>query len=442
MDKADGRADPGAAQVRSLPLGSWIFSTDDHLLESTDTFAGRVPGRYTDAAPHIVVDDDGGDAWVLGDELVPISFADGTASWTVDERPLLGVRWQAQQGLPDGATPQGPARTALERRDRGLVRVEEDFHPSVYDVDARIEAMDRDGVWTSVLIPSISFGFAGQRFSMLNDGDAGLAFVRAYNDWLAEEVQGRHPGRLIASQIPWFRDPEIAAAEVRKNAARGFKATLFAENPERFGFPSIHTGHWDPFFAACEETDTVLNVHLGTGLQPTPVSSDSPLPVLKASVAVNSSLSAFDWVFSGIAIRFPNIKVSFTEGGIDFVPLVYGRLETLTRDMLEGFWDEAISPAELLARNFWFAALFDVGAYSFLADRMPDHGMVETDFPHGDTMWPNSQEHFAGRLHGLTPEHRERFLLTNASSLYRHPIDGRPPATLATPVGATAGSVQ
>jgi predicted TIM-barrel fold metal-dependent hydrolase len=386
-------------------LGSWLFSTDDHLLEGSYTFEGRVPERYADRAPRIV-EHQGGSAWLIADTVVPITFGDAAGSWEVENRPGLEARWA------------------------GTVNVYEDFAPSVYDVDARIDAMDRDGVWASVLIPSITFGFAGQRLSWVDDPDAGLSFVRAYNDWLAEEVQGAYPDRLIASQIPWYRDADVAATEIRRNAERGFKATLFAENPERLGFPSIHSGYWDPFFDACAETATVINLHLGTGLKPTRVSSDSPMTVLKASNAVNSSLSAFDWVFSGIAVRFPDLRVSFTEGGIDFVPLVYGRLETMTADTLEGLWDMSIRPEEVFARNFWFSALYDIGAFQFIAEYMPDHGMVETDFPHGDTQWPRSRAHFAQRLRHLTIEQKEKFLLTNASALYRHPLSDMPQPTV------------
>ena len=333
----------------------------------------------------------------------------------MDELTAKGAGQAAQSS-------ETPVSAVECRMARGLVRVEEDFDPAVYNVHARVAAMDRDGVCTSVLIPSMTWGFAGQRFSLIQDAEAGLAFVRAYNDWLSEEVAGLYPDRFVPSAIPWLRDPEIAAHEIRRNAARGFKATLFPESPERFGFPSIHTRYWDPVWAACEDTETVLNVHLGTGFIPTPASSDSPLAVLKASFAANSTLSAFDWVFSGIAVRYPDIKVSFTEGGIDFVPLVYGRLDTLWEDSLDGSWDADLLPTEVFVRNFWFSALFDVGAYQFIAEHCPEHGMIETDYPHGDSLWPHSQEHFRARLACLAPEERDRWALTNASAPYRHPL--------------------
>jgi len=41
---------------------------------------------------------------------------------------------------------------------------------------------------------------------------------------------------------------------VRRNAERGFTAVTFSEAPHMLGLPSLHSGHWDPLMAACEET--------------------------------------------------------------------------------------------------------------------------------------------------------------------------------------------
>jgi predicted TIM-barrel fold metal-dependent hydrolase len=421
------------APTTSLPLKSWIFSTDDHLLETSCDFRSRVPAKFADEAPR-VVDHEGGDAWLINGTPVPFTFGDAGGRYVLGTQKRPGIRMKLQKELligydfgdEDAEQDQTPAGI---RRNQGLVRYAEDFQPGVYDVRARLSDMDADGVWVSVTIPSISFGFAGQRLSMGKDQELGLATVRAYNDWLHEQVAGANPERFVCSAIPWLADPVIGAEEIRKNAARGFTALLFPENPERFGLPSIHSGHWEPMLAACEETGTVLNVHLGTGLQSLRPSSDSPIVVGKSAFSVNSALSAFDLVFSGIPLRYPDIRISFTEGGIDFVPLVYGRLNSLgDEDLLD--WKADIRPGEAFLRNFWFAALVDIGAYDFLAKHCPDHMMLETDYPHGDTWWPGSQEYFAERLVNFTDEELSKIALKNAAALYRHEIPNVPTGTI------------
>src|SRR5207253_935293 len=141
----------------------------------------------------------------------------------------------------------------------------DEFRPSVSDGVARLRDMDVAGIWASLCFGSTIWGFAGTRFSKFRDAELGLACLRAYNDWMYEEWCGTDRARFIPSQLPWFRDPQVAADEIRRNAARGVHAVSFSENPEGLGFPSIYDADaWDPFFAACAETDTVVNLHVGS----------------------------------------------------------------------------------------------------------------------------------------------------------------------------------
>src|SRR4029078_13597170 len=81
---------------------------------------------------------------------------------------------------------------------------------------------------------------------------------------MGEEWCGDSGGRLIPLPIIPLWDVDLAAAEVRRNAARGARAVRFSEIPPHLGLPSIHSGYWDPFFRACEETHTVVCMHIGS----------------------------------------------------------------------------------------------------------------------------------------------------------------------------------
>ena len=63
--------------------------------------------------------------------------------------------------------------------------------------------------------------------------------------------------------LPLF-DVEEAAKEVHRLADKGCHAVTFSENPAGLGMPSIHSGQWDPLFAACSDTGTVLCCHVGS----------------------------------------------------------------------------------------------------------------------------------------------------------------------------------
>ena len=88
--------------------------------------------------------------------------------------------------------------------------------------------------------------------------------MRAWNDWHVEEWHGRAPERIIPCQLAYLCDAHLAAEEIRRNAERGVHAVTFPESPYRLGLPSLHSDYWDPFFAVCEETDTVVCLHAGS----------------------------------------------------------------------------------------------------------------------------------------------------------------------------------
>ena len=271
------RAD--AATVTFLPepqpREQWatIVSVDDHVVEPPDAFAGRVPQRFADAAPRIVEADDGGQAWLWNGQLLP------------------NVGFNAVVGRPPEELSFEPVR--FEHMRRGS-----------WDVNARLHDMDINGVWASVCFPSFLPGFVGQRLTLWPD-DEELAFatMRAYNDWHLDAWCGADPDRFIPNQIPWLRDP-VAADEIRRNAARGFKAVTFSEAPHLMGLPSLHTGYWDPFFAACEETETVICLHVGSSGTPT-TAPDAPPVTVGVLFFGYAMFAAVDWLYSKVPVRFP-----------------------------------------------------------------------------------------------------------------------------------------
>ncbi len=133
--------------------------------------------------------------------------------------------------------------------------------------------------------------------------------------------------------------------------------------------------------------------------------------------------SAVDWLYSMIPVRFPDIKIVLSEGGIGWVPAFIDRLDHMLKyHGLHGTWKGIeLSPAEVLRRNFWFCALDDPSA-SQLRDRIGvDHILMEADYPHADSTWPDTQDRrgAAGR-----PARRGHPQVTyeNAAALFRHPV--------------------
>ena len=88
--------------------------------------------------------------------------------------------------------------------------------------------MDLAGIWASVSFPSQITGFCGAVYSGCSDPELGKACVRAWNDWFAEEWREPYAERFVGLGIVYLADADEAAAEIRRNAARGFTGGVAA----------------------------------------------------------------------------------------------------------------------------------------------------------------------------------------------------------------------
>lgn len=373
-----------------------FVSVDDHLVEPPHVFKDRLPNHLKDSAPRVERGADGNDYWVFGADKVPLTSADALQSWDAKDWSLTKINF-------------------------------EQIRPGTYDVKERIRDMDIGGIDASLCFPSTIFGFAGQRFMRFEDEELGLASMIAYNDWMAEEWVGTDPTRMIACQVTWLKDVETAAKEILRNAERGFRAVAFTENPEKLDLPSLYSGYWDPFFAACEETETVVNIHVGSSSQTIVPSADSPPQVLGALFAVNGMAACLDWIYAQIPVKFPALRITLSEAGIGWVPMLLDHLRhqaPLYRPeaMGRGWAAVDMTPEEILRRNFWFSAYDGPLALKQRADIGVDRILLESDYPHFDSTWPDTQELVHSLIGDFSPGERDRLTHLNACELYGHTL--------------------
>ena len=267
---------------------------------------------------------------------------------------------------------------------------------AAYDIDARVADMDINGVWASLCFPSLVAGFCGSVFMRSDDPELGLACLRAWNDWHLEVWAGTYPERIIPLQLPWLADVDVAAEDVRANAERGFKAVSFPEFPAQLGLPAIFTDHWDPFFAACEETWTVVCLHTGASAWAPLPSPAPPFELLPTLFPVNALIAAAEWLWSGVPVRFPKLAHRHVGGG----HRVGSRCSPTGSTTSSPTRPQASSRstgrrtccrARCSERNFWFCTIDDPSMVALRDVIGVDHIMVESDYPHADSTWPDTQ---------------------------------------------------
>ena len=371
-----------------------LVSVDDHVVEPPDLFDGRLPAKYVDEAPKLVRKDSGIDVW----------------AYRGQELPNIGLN--AVAGRP-------PEEYAMDPTSFDQMR------PGCYDVHSRIKDMDANGVLGSMNFPSFP-QFCGQLFARtaLEDADLALALLRAYNDWHIESWCGAYPGRFIPLSLPPMWDPELMAEEVRRVAEMGCHAVTFSENPTHLGHPSIHSGHWDPFFAACEELETVVCVHIGSSSQMVITASDAPMDVLITLTPVNLVQAAADFVWSKVPQNFPKLKYALSEGGIGWIPYFRERID-YTYDR-HRYWTGqdmgSRSPSQVFDEQVICCWIDDPVGIEMRHKMNIDMITWECDYPHSDSTWPQSPEAFMKQVEaaGCSDVEIDKMSHLNAMRLFQY----------------------
>jgi predicted TIM-barrel fold metal-dependent hydrolase len=370
-----------------------FISVDDHLMEPPHTFEGRLPRKLQDRAPRVVETEEGHQIWVF------------------EEQPYFQVGFMCVAGRPREDHRVEPARF-------------DEVRPGCYRIDDRIKDMDIGGIWGSVNFPSGVTGFGGTLFSEAKDPELGLACVRAWNDWLFEEWHGSYPERIVPLGITFLADPERGAEEIRRNAKRGFTALTLPEQPHRQGLPPVFSDHWEPIIRACAETDTVMNLHVGSsGFAEMP--AGAPMMELGATQFGPMALaSCAEWLWSGWPAKYPELKIAMSEAGIGWVAGLIDRLDNIMArsGYGRGWPDPKISPSECLRRNFWFCMIDDPSTIVTRHTIGVENLLFESDYPHGDGTWPDTQAVIDRTIGHLPVDEIHKITHENAAKLYRHPL--------------------
>ena len=168
------------------------ISGDSHMEVDTANWTPRVPEQHRDRAPKLVRIDDDTDAW----------FIDGKQTRKANPADLYGGRGR-EHYLPSGVKYEGTPGTGSPQQ--------------------RMQEQDIDGVDAEVLFPAQATG--PKMWRMVDDDEAYLTIVRAYNDWLILNYCAENPDRLIGVTImPIIEDLDAHIEELKHCKEIGAKA--------------------------------------------------------------------------------------------------------------------------------------------------------------------------------------------------------------------------
>ena len=368
-----------------------LISVDDHIIEPPGLFNAHIPAKYKDRCPQMVIDDQS-----------------GLQTWAWEGGRSITAFINAVITLPKEEWGFDPATIAEVR-------------PGCWDVNLRVRDMDRNGVLASMCFPSFP-AFSGRYFAQVDDKQLAYASLRAYNDWAIDEWAGSHPGRFIPLTLPAIWDPQLAADEVRRVAKKGCTVVAFSEEPADLGFPDIHHGAWDPFFAACCDEDVTLAIHIAADATGLPGRETSPMDARLTVPTWAAIPTLANWLWSPTLQKFPGLRIALSEGGTSWIP---GFLDRMERHYENQTWTGADlggkSPTETFREHFLACYISDPSGL-LLRDAIGiDNIAFETDYPHSDCIFPGAPEDFWMRIQqaGVTTEEAAKIGYQNAARFLR-----------------------
>lgn len=287
-----------------------------------------------------------------------------------------------------------------------LMMGEREFRPvysACWDVDKRLEEMDRDGVDIQ-LICATPILFAYERAA-----DQAAECARIFND-AALDICSKSGGRLRAlAQVP-LQDIDLACAEVSRAVADGH---LGVQIGNHVGDKDLDDEGLVTFLHHCADIGAAVLVHPWDMLGRERMSKYM-LQWLVAMPA-ETQLSVLSLILSGAFERLPkSLRLCFAHGGGSF-PYLLGRIDNAWthRDIIRE--DCPNIPSSYVDRFYVDSAVFNQGALNLLVDVMgEDRVMFGTDYP-----FPLGEQSMGSLIRGM-PDMRaatkQRLLGENAKS--------------------------
>jgi predicted TIM-barrel fold metal-dependent hydrolase len=215
--------------------------------------------------------------------------------------------------------------------------------------------------------------------------------------------------------------------EIHRMAAKGARAISFPDNPAALGLDSYQSGGWDSVFSAAEEADMPLCMHFGSSRVIPYTSPDASLGVVTALFGMTLYNSMAELTFSPTFVKHPNLKIVYAEGGIGWIPYALQRMDQVwekyrTYTPVGPQVNRDARPSDLVREHMWGCFIDDPVGIDLRHQIGVDRLLWESDYPHQDSLFPNSRSTAKKVFEEVPSEEVRRIVSENASNLFRFPL--------------------
>ena len=285
-------------------------------------------------------------------------------------------------------------------------------HPT--DPVRRAKDMDRDGVQAEVI-----FGILGAA-TRLNDREAANEMFRIYNDWLVDFCK-HDPARFIGLACLPYGDIDSAVKEIHRVAKLGLRGL---EVSCSWDMEPMWHPMWEPLWKAVHEVDLPLHFHTFPAVPPS----------LLDKAMGPSRRAAFFTVVSGFQMnlvnilaavigaavleRYPNVRISFGESGIGWIPYALDRMDYEWEDRFRDL-GLTMKPSDYWRRQCKGTFQFDRIGSKLIDEMGVESLMWGSDYPHADGVWPESSKYIEEQFSHLPADVVHKLTCENAGKFYR-----------------------
>ncbi|MDA8048119.1 MAG: amidohydrolase family protein [Actinomycetota bacterium] len=395
-----------------------VFDADNHYWEPSDAFTRHRDPRFADRGV-VLREVAGKPRYFFGDRIHPIVPGPGD----VHMRPRPGALYEYFQGRSDKARVGDELACEVPAE-----------HPEWFDRDARLAAMDAQGLEAAWMFPSQGVCMEGP---MQPDIDASVEVLRAFNRWLDEDWGFAYRDRIFGVPFLTLSDLDRAVAELEWCTERGARIITIRNGPvfTRSGTRSPADPMFDPFWARVQEAGVVVTAHAGfedgyvdvtdavaatwgTGGNQSLLAADGDAADGVAGLTYHLMKHRLIQDFATVVVahklfeRFPRLRLAYVENGADWVRPVLHTLQML-HGQNPGMFRS--NPAEQFIDHCWVAPFVEDDVED-LARYLPvERILFGSDWPHAEGL-PEPRDFFAN-VASFSPADQRRIMVDNAREL-------------------------
>jgi predicted TIM-barrel fold metal-dependent hydrolase len=323
------------------------------------------------------------------------------------------VEGEVMAAMPGGDWPALSQAEETTLATRYAEEIARDFDPA-----SQVMAMDKEGLDLAILYPT-----SGMYITAFETMDAAFAAAacRAYNNWLYDYIQAADPRRLFGAAAISPHAVDTAVAETRRAVTTlGMKAIFL--RPNIVNQRPWHDPYYDPLWAICQELNIPVGFHETTGSRMRAAGTDrfKDLGTVHiSSHSVEQMLACMDVIMGGVMERFPRLRFAFLEGQCGWLPFWLDRMDDHYewRAPYGEMQHLKMLPSEYFRRQGFCAMECNEAFAAHVVDAIGDDCLVTTtDYPHGDSKYPNAMDRFLDL--SLRQQSKQKILWDNTVRLY------------------------